>query len=148
MSGSIRNKRSPRSFGAIAAACLFVFFSNGCRRASDETAVNAYLAFNAAAQEGEAKVAWGLLSEPSRKLLEQKAEAVKQAADGAVAPDPAAIFFSQTARTAAVSEVKLIKDDGPRVELSVKTGEETASVWMVRETGGWRVDVASALEKQ
>lgn len=111
-----------------------------CDKARGGTAVDAYLSFSRAAQRGDAKTAYALLSSGTQQKLAARAKEISAASGGAVKDDPAGLAFSAAPRPDPISEVKLLSESGDRATLSVKAGGRAAQVTMVKEKGGWKVD--------
>lgn len=113
----------------------------GCNRPRFDTPVDAYTSFTRAVQKSEFDVAFGALSSRTQAALKTKATQISRASGGAVKDDPAALFFAEEQTPAQVTEIKLVEQDGDTALLSVKAGQDLAQVRMVKEAGGWRIDL-------
>lgn len=102
--------------------------------------MDVYSSFTRAAQRGDSKVAYALVSSRAQRLLAERAKQVSSASGGAVRDDPAALAFSASARTEPVTELKLVSQTGERATLSVKAAGRTSQVSLVKEQTGWKVD--------
>ena len=117
----------------------------GCNRSSFATPVEAYRSFHRHAQRGEQAQAYEALSTPTREALAVRSRSLAQASGGSVKDDPAALFFSNVSRPADVAEVTLESEQGDAALLRVVSSGASRKVRMVREPGGWRVDLTGAL---
>lgn len=111
-----------------------------CDKPRGGSPVDAYASFARAAQRGDAKAAYALLSLRAQQQLARGAKDVSSASGGAINDDPAALAFSAAPRPEPVTEVKLISESGDQAMLAVKAGGRTAQVKMVKEQSVWKVD--------
>lgn len=128
----------PRALAPIAVVALLLA---ACNRPRWDTPVDAYLSFARAVQKGEFDVAYGGLSEATRGAMAARAKEISQASGGAVRDDPVALFFVEAARAPQVTEVKLAKLEGTAAVVSASADGQSQQVRMVREQGGWHLDV-------
>ena len=119
----------------------------GCNRPRFDNPLDAYRSIARAVQKGEANVAWGALSEGSRNILEQRARAISADSGGAVGEDARMLFFGSGVQPPMAQELALVSQEGDVALLSVKPEEGPArEVRMVREAGGWKLDVSQLLK--
>ena len=132
------------SIVAVTAAAALLF---GCNRPSWSTPEAAYASLARAAQKGEQQVAWGALSEESRKKLEQRSTALAAASGGALQDDPRALLFGSAPPAAPIDGIKQVRQDDRVAILAVSAaGGASREVRMVKEEGGWKLDVSDALK--
>ena len=112
-----------------------------CDKARGGSPMDAYLSFSRAAQRGDAKAAYALLSSGTQQKLAARAKEISAASGGAIKDDPAALAFSGAPRSDPLSEVKLLSQAGERATLEVKGGGRTAQLTMLKEKSGWKVDL-------
>lgn len=118
-----------------------------CNRPSWSTPEVAYASIARAAQKGEQQVAWGGLSEASRKELERRSKSLAAASGGALQDDPRALFFGSAAPATPIEEIKPVRQDERVAILAVRTtGGASREVRMVKEEGGWKLDVSETLK--
>jgi hypothetical protein len=131
----------------VALAALAVLTLVGCNRPSWGTPEAAYASLARAAQKGEQAVAWGALSEASRKGLEQRSKALAAAAGGALQDDPRAFFFGSGPPAPPIGQIKVVRREDELAVLAI-TADVGASreVRMVKEADGWKLDVSAALK--
>jgi hypothetical protein len=116
-----------------------------CERSRADSPGDAYSAFSKAVQRGDSKAAYAALSQTTRQALEARAKEVSDASGGAIKDDPAALAFSSAPRPDPLTEVKLVQQSGDRAVLAVSGGARYQKVVMVRENGGWKVDLSDKL---
>jgi hypothetical protein len=119
----------------------------GCNRPRWDNPADAYRSFGRAVQKAEFSVAWGALSADSRSVLEQRAKDISADSGGAVGEDPRMLFFGSGVQPPVAREVALVSQDGEAAVLKV-TPEDgpPREVRMVREAGGWKLDVSQWLK--
>ncbi len=122
--------------------CVVVALTGACNRPNWDSPVNAYQSFLRALAKGEAELAYNALSSDTRALLAKRAEEISLASGGSVRNDPAAIFFVNAAKAPAVREVTLVSQTGDQALLSVEAGGKASLVRMVKEAGGWRIELS------
>jgi hypothetical protein len=120
----------------------------GCQRPPSDDPVDVYLAFAKAARKGDAKNAFAGLTQESQEALRQKAEAASQAGGKATQAPAEAWFLSLGGRTEPVGKVELVSREGERAKIRVTTSSGSQEVSLRKETGGWKVDVTSAVEER
>ena len=112
-----------------------------CDKSRGGSPVDAYTSFSRAAQRGDAKAAYALLSSRTQQKLATHAKEISAASGGAIKDDPAALAFSGPPRPDPLSEVKLVGQAGDRATLEAKAGGRAAQVTMLKEKSGWKVDL-------
>jgi hypothetical protein len=108
--------------------------------------LDAYLAFAKSARKGDAKAAFAALTQESQQVLRQKAEAANQAGGKATQAPPEAWFLSLGGRNEPVDKVEMVSRENDRAKLRVTTSTASEEVALRKETGGWKVDITSAVE--
>ncbi len=78
-------------------------------------------------------------------MLKARAQQLSQASGGAIKDDPAALVFFTPERAPPLTQVKLGSQDGNRAILNASSGNLSAQIQMVREPGGWKVDLSDAI---
>ena len=125
---------------------LLAAFSSRCQPATPaDEPVKTYLDFVRAVRKRELTQAYAGLSTETRALLEKRAQELSAASGGALKADPMSLFFSAPGPAGDVSEVKLLEIQGNRATLSARSAEQTQTVTLVKEAGGWKVDLTQAL---
>ncbi len=122
--------------------CVVVALTGACNRPNWDSPVSAYQSFLRALAKGEAELAYSALSSDTRALLAKRAEEISAASGGSVRNDPAAIFFVNAAKSPAVREVTLVSQTGDQAVVSVVAGGKASPVRMVKEAGGWRIELS------
>lgn len=119
----------------------------GCS-AEDGAPDRAFRAFVSAAQEGRVGDAWSLLSRPTREAMQSQFDSLV-AAGAKPAEDAAHMLFSGTEQLARpIREVAVVKEEGGSAVLKIVDGAGgSREVRMVKEDRGWRLDLASELER-
>lgn len=102
-----------------------------------------YLTFLRDLKEGDTAAAYALLSGPTQERLQARAEAVNQAAGVSAKADPARMIFH--APPAPPTDVTVLEQTGERASLQVKGPQGDGQVQLVKEPGGWRIDLTSTL---
>jgi hypothetical protein len=102
-----------------------------------------YRAFARAASERDAAAAWPLLSARTRAWLDARARAAAARAPALLPASPQRLLFGDAAGTARpLREIEVLRRDAGRAELRVAdAGGAVAEVVLVREGGGWRIDL-------
>jgi hypothetical protein len=102
-----------------------------------------YRAFARAASERDAAAAWPLLSARTRAWLDARARAAAAEAPGLLSPSGQRLLFGDAAaRARPLKEIAVLRSDAGRAELRVAdAGGAVAEVVLVREGGGWRIDL-------
>lgn len=119
----------------------------GCNRPTWSTPDRAYASVARAAQKGEYDTAWSGLSDASRKGLEERSKRLAAAAGGALEDDPRALFFASSPPPPPVGEIKVVRQEEAVALLAVAAeGAPPREVRMVKEAGGWKLDMSEALE--
>ena len=134
--------RAPTLAVAAVAAVLLL----GCNRPSWNTPEAAYVSLARAAQKGEHELAWGALSQASRKELEQRSKSLAAASGGALQDDPRALVFGSAPPAQPIEEIKVVRQEDRLAVLAVTAGGASREVRMVEEEGGWKLDVSEALK--
>lgn len=133
---------------ALGSATILATFSTsgvaGCERPKSDSPVEVYTAFSRAVQKGDYKAAYAALSEETKRLLQEHAKEISQASGGAIKNDPAALAFSGSGGAQPPAEVKLESQEGSRATLSATGRGEGQRLQMVRDAGGWKVDLTEA----
>lgn len=144
--GAITRLMPSRALIVASALAALTGFS-ACNRPDWTTPVKAYLSFANALKKGEAKVAWGALSERSKQRLTERSKVIAAVSDGGMSPKPELLLFAGGGTAQEMSEVKLIREEGKDAVLSVVPVEGPAvEVRMVRESDGWKLDVSEMLK--
>lgn len=102
-----------------------------------------YRALTRAVAERDEDAAWSLLSRRTQDWLEDRAREASRAAPGVVAAGGRRLLLGDAALAVrAPSVIEKVSDDGSTAVLSVQSpGGAPARVTMVREGGGWRLDL-------
>lgn len=114
--------------------------------------VDSVVHFHRALVFRDGKTALGLLSEATRAELARRAAAAREASAGVIAADPAemivqgdlSIYPDPGPTGAQAASAKLVSEQQERAEVEVSIGEERHRVLLVRETGGWRLELPLA----
>jgi len=114
---------------------------SSCDKSRGGSPVDAYTSFSRAAQRGDAKAAYALLSSRTQQKLAARAKEISAASGGAIKDEPAALAFSGAPRPELLSEVKLLRQAGDQATLEAKAGGRTAQITMLKEKSGWKVDL-------
>ncbi len=103
----------------------------------------AYRALVRAMSERDEKTAWDLLSSATRARLEERARVAAAAAPGVVPARAQALLAGDAALAVLPPTSITVVEQGPeRAVLRVEApGSEPRDVVLVRERGGWRVDL-------
>lgn len=118
----------------------------GCNRPKWDTPVDAYLSYARALEKKDVKTAWTALSSQTRETLKERSAEVSRVSGGAVKDMPEALFFGGNFATEPVKEVSLVKQEGSVALVSVVPRQGSArEVRMVKEDGGWKLDVSEML---
>lgn len=133
-----------RSFARSRLAALGAALSlaiPGCQRDLPPDA--AYRALVRAMSERDEEAAWDLLSSATRSRLEARARAAASAAPGVVPPSARAQLAGDAPLAVLPPTSIVVTELGPeRAVLRVEApGAEPGQVVLVRERGGWRVDL-------
>jgi hypothetical protein len=134
-----------RKAPAIALALLGGALWGGCSKRDDP--VTAYNALATSVEKGEYPKAYEALSAPTKQVLEARARQLSTDSDGGVRDDPAALFISANGQSPAPEEVRLVRSDGGRAVLSVRSPKGEREVVMVKEASGWKLDLTDALHE-
>lgn len=127
------------------AAFALLLLAAACRPPAPppDTAEGAYRSFNAALQRGNDEAAWKALSSATQKAMEARAKAIAEASKGAVQDDPRALLFQ--GRPGVITGLTQLGTDGGVTVLEVATASGTREVKMVKDSGGWFVDLTENL---
>jgi hypothetical protein len=136
--------------GRANAVCLVAIASLAlvsCNRPSWSTPDGAYASLTRAVNKGEYRLAWGALSEASRKALEGRSKVLARDSSGALEDDPQALFFGSGEQPPPLRKIEVVRQEGDVALLAV-TPEEgpPKQVRMVRESGNWKLDVSESLK--
>ena len=112
-----------------------------CDKARGGSPADAYMSFSRAAQRGDAKAAYALLSSRTQQKLAARTKEISAASGTAIKDDPAALAFSGAPRPDPVNEVKVLNQAGDRATLEVQAGGRTERLTMLNEKSGWKVDL-------
>ncbi len=126
-------------------ASLLVLGAAACSKPRWDSPVDAYHSFSRAVQKGDHQAAYARLSAETQQLLKARAQQLSQASGGAIKDDPAALVFSTPERAPPLTEVTLGSQDGDRAILNASSGNLSAQIRMVREPGGWKVELSDAI---
>src|SRR5215211_6590408 len=108
--------------GRAITACLVALASLalvGCNRPSWSTPDGAYASLARAVNKGEYKVAWGALSEASRKALEKRSKVLARDSGGALQDDPQALFFGSGEQPRPLRKIEVVRQEGDVALLAV-----------------------------
>ncbi|MFT3706769.1 MAG: hypothetical protein QM817_03800 [Archangium sp.] len=126
---------------SVAASLLVV----GCRHEpSQATPELAYRTFVDFLQKGQARLAWNLLSAPTREKVTAKSKAIAEASKGQVRDEPETLLF-QGSRPAAITAINQVRADDSTATLEVTSGTGTYEVKLVKDSGRWLVDLSDTL---
>jgi hypothetical protein len=111
--------------------------------------VDTVVKFHRALVYRDGKAALGLLSEATRAELAKRAAAAREVSAGVIAADPAemivqgdlSIYPDPGPTGAQAVSAKLVSEQQDRAEVEVTIGEERHRVALVRESGGWRLEL-------
>jgi hypothetical protein len=130
---------------AVFALVLGLGLLPGCRREpSAATPELAYRTFAEALQRGQARAAWGLLSEKTKERVKAKSKELSELSKGAITDQPEVLLF-QGSRPGAVSSITQLSADETTATLQVVTATGTTEVKLVRDSGKWFVDLSDTL---
>ena len=135
----------PSKLVLLAATALLLslaLLAAACRE--PEGPAQRYQRFAAAARDGRAGVVWAMLSERSRRSLEDRARALEEERPSAgVDVTPLDLAVSDLSPTAPkVKSVRLVRQSAGSALLAVEEeGGGRGEVSMVREGGEWRVEL-------
>jgi hypothetical protein len=116
----------------------------GCHR--QDTPQGAYKVFHDKVRKGELREAWAVLSKPTQDALTERARAVGEASGGTEKPEPLALFFANVPPPPDVTEVSLVREEGDKATVLVRSPASSHEVRMVREPSGWKVDLSASLQ--
>lgn len=116
----------------------------GCNR--QDTPQGAYRAFHDSVRKGEQRAAWAVLSKSTQDTLAERARAVGEASGGTEKPEPQDLFFANVPPPPDVTEVSLVREEGDKATVLVRSPGSTHEVRMVREPSGWKVDLSASLQ--
>jgi hypothetical protein len=124
-------------------ACLSLVLC-GCGRPTDVAEQ-----FHDALAKGDGAKAFGMLSQSTQAKLTRIAKAAHEASGGAISEDAAEMIVRgdgslYPARADAQSHVvhaSLLSANGPRAKVSVRIGETTHEMDLVKEGGHWKIDL-------
>jgi hypothetical protein len=128
----------------VASALAFV----ACEPPAPDAATT-YRKFAAAAMAGDADTSWSLLSEPTRAVLTDAAR-TRAAAEGKPSPaDGRRLALGEGSQLSRkVLRAQVTSETATTADVEVVDEKEAHEhVALVRETGGWRVDLTGALAK-
>ncbi len=130
---------SPTRLAVLGAALLLAV--PACQRDLPPDA--AYRALVRAMAERDEDAAWDLLSSATRERLEARARVAASAAPGVVPPRARALLAGDAALAVLPPASIVVRESGPdRAVLRVEApGAKPQDVVLVRERGGWRVDL-------
>lgn len=134
-----------RSLPALPLLLLLWLPLAGCNRPNYETPVKAYQSFVRAAQRGDEKTAYGVLSQPTQERLKTLSQKLAEASGNVVKAEPAAFFFSNVPPPTDVSDVTLASEEGDTASVNVISSSGKSQVRMTREPSGWKVDLVQSL---
>lgn len=117
-----------------------------CTRAETDDPVEAYQLLLRNIQRNEVKAAFAGLSAQTRQLLNERSQALARASDGGVRDDAPALFFAQLERPSSLSDIALAERDAGTALLKVASTAGGASIRMVKEEGGWKLDLTATLK--
>ena len=126
---------------------LLLLLCVSCKEQKEASPEEAYARFARAAQQGDAKAAYAMLSTPTHQAIEERVRALSAASAGALRDDPAQVTLGTGAKSAPLNEVKLIRQEGDRAEVEGTSGGQARRVGLVREAGLWKVDLSEQLKK-
>jgi hypothetical protein len=113
-------------------------------RSDPSSPEGAYQAFVAATRRHDTASAYALLSSATRAVAAERSRAVSAASGGAIKDDPAAVLLQSGIRPEA-GAVKVVALDGGVASLVVETPSGRSPVTLVREDGGWHLDLVQQL---
>jgi hypothetical protein len=132
---------------AVPLVVVTILVLAGCNRPTWSTPDGAYASFARAVRKGEYKLAWGALSHTSRTLLEERSKALAAVSGGALEDDPQALFFGSVEQPPAVRNMEVEQQEGDVAVLAVTPEQGPAKkLRMLKEAGGWKLDVSDALK--
>jgi hypothetical protein len=131
-----------RPVRALAAALALAAAVPACQQ-RDLPPDAAYRALARAMADRDEEAAWALLSEGTRRRLEERARAAAAAAPGVVAPNARALLAGDAPLAVRPASSIQVREAGPdRAILEVEApGAPVRAVVLVREGGAWRVDL-------
>ena len=128
----------------VAVACLALI---GCNRPTWSTPDGAYALLVGAVKKGDYKVAWDALSEASKRAIEERSKALAAASGGALEDDPQALFFGSGEQPQPAQKIEVVREEGEVAVISVTPDEgPPRDLRMVKESGGWKLDVSDLLK--
>lgn len=127
-----------RSAAAFLLACLAFA---GCAKPTDDPA-KTFRLFVERVQGGDTDGAWDLLSRDTRGALTDLVARRSAASGGAIPADPKQAVFGSATLARPIATVEVQEAGESRAVLRVThPGGESQEVTMVREEGGWRLDL-------
>jgi hypothetical protein len=118
-----------------------------CRGYTADRPEDAYTSFSRAVIRNEHAKAYAFLSKETQALLSERAKEISSASGGAIPNDPALLALASGMRSSALTEVKVIKQEGDIATIAVTAGGQTREQRMVKEGERWAVDLTEALKK-
>ena len=125
---------------------LLLLLLGACHAQAPDTPVAGYLAFLSAVHQGDEAAAYAMLSEGTRKKLDERARELSTASGGALQNNAADWVFSPSQPTATPSEVREVHREGNTATLEVAEDGGVAAVRMVREGAGWKLDLSAEVK--
>jgi hypothetical protein len=121
-----------------------LLFALACHPAAPSTPVETYLTFLKDLRDGDANAAYQLLSQPTQKALQARADAVNAAGGDKEKANPAGMIFHRP--PPAPTDVRAVKQTADQAVLKVKGEGVDGQVQLVHEASGWRIDLTSTLK--
>ncbi len=144
---AVRSRIARARWVQIGCASSFLLLAE-CGKARWDSPVDAYTSFTRAVHKGDYKAAYANLASPTQRLLAERTHEVSRASAGAIRDDPAALTFSAAPRPEPLTEVKLVTQDAGRATLIASSSNASAEILIVREAGGWKVDLTQAIQSR
>ncbi|AKU90205.1 hypothetical protein AKJ08_0592 [Vulgatibacter incomptus] len=124
----------------MASATLLLVLLASCDSPSS-TPEKAFRTFVEKVQARDVEGAWDLLSLGTQQDLTTLIEQRAKATGGAIPSDPRVAVLGSASLAHPIDDLKEIAKSDDKAALEVTSGGETRRVHMVREKGGWRVDL-------
>jgi hypothetical protein len=119
----------------------------GChaQQSPDDT----FRAFTLAVISHQIDAAWELISKDSQEAMTQAtAAAVARAPKGSIPSDPKSFLFGEDVQLARpVRDIKVLDQNDKLAHLEIATDDGKHNVTLVRENGGWKLDLTEGLKQ-
>jgi hypothetical protein len=132
---------------SLSLGLALAFALPGCRAPRFDTPETAYASFSSALLHHEYKTAYDALSTETRKAIEAKSKEISTTSGGAVADEPTQLAFGTGSKPSAITEIKVVRQEGDAATVSVTAGGHTSEQKLVKEGAAWKVDLSESFKK-